>query len=178
MVTLKTTIQQIKSDLYYHGGVRLKNKISVYFFNPSFRLLLNYRIGRYLKQNKGFINNLIVQRYEYRQMTKRNCYVSFKSVIGSDFRFAHPIGVVIGEGVVIGDHVRIWQNVTLGSHGKKGQSLVYPEVGNHVKIFAGAKIFGGISIGENAVIGANSVVNCNVPANSKAVGVPAKILGL
>jgi serine O-acetyltransferase len=176
MITFRETLKQIKRDMNCHGGISLKNKISVYFFNASFRLLLNYRIGRYLKQRRGFFVNLLVQRFEYRQITKRNCHISFKAVIGANFRFAHPIGVVIGENVVIGDDVRIWQDVTLGSHGKKHLSLVYPEVGNGVKIFAGAKIFGGIKIGEGAVIGANSVVNRDIPSHAKAVGIPVRIL--
>ncbi|MBB5396056.1 MULTISPECIES: serine O-acetyltransferase [unclassified Mucilaginibacter] len=177
MVTLKATIAHIKSDIYNHGGVTFKKKVNVYLFNASFRLLLNYRIGRYLRQRRNFISNFILQRYEYRQVTKRNCYISFRASIGSNFRFAHPIGVIIGENVVIGDNVRIWQNVTLGSHGKKEQALIYPQIGNNVKIFAGAKLFGGITIGDGAAIGANAVVNTDVPANKTAVGIPAKVLG-
>ncbi len=49
-------------------------------------------------------------------------------------------------------------------------------IGNRVDIGAGAKILGPIRIGDDVAIGANAVVLKDVPANSIAVGVPARIL--
>jgi len=89
----------------------------------------------------------------------------------------HPIGVIIGDGVVIKDNVMIFQQVTLGSHGKRTEEMRYPVIESGVKIYAGAKIIGGVTIGENAIIGANSVVNVDVPAGATAVGIPCKIMG-
>ncbi|MBE0611577.1 MAG: serine O-acetyltransferase, partial [Dehalococcoidia bacterium] len=43
-------------------------------------------------------------------------------------------------------------------------------------IGTGAKVLGPITIGDNARIGANAVVMNDVPANSTAVGVPARII--
>ena len=43
-------------------------------------------------------------------------------------------------------------------------------IGEHVSVLPG------VTIGENAIIGANSVVKKNIPANSIAVGSPAKII--
>lgn len=51
-----------------------------------------------------------------------------------------------------------------------------PQIGNGVLISAGAVLLGDITIGDNVIIGANAVVLCDVPANSYAVGVPAKVL--
>lgn len=84
------------------------------------------------------------------------------------------MGVVIGEGVVVEDDVCIYQNVTLGSHGKKGCPSGYPHIHRGAKIFAGAVLIGKIDVGENAIIGANSVVLSDVPPDSIAVGVPYK----
>jgi len=109
-------------------------------------------------------------------IVKRNCDISYNATIGKNLRLPHPIGIVIGDGVIIKDNVMVFQQVTFGSHGKKNQSLSYPIVENNVKIFAGAKIIGGITIGENAIIGANAVVNIDVPANTKAVGIPCRII--
>ena len=88
----------------------------------------------------------------------------------------HPIGIVVGDGVIIRDNVKIWHQVTLGSHGKKGEPLAYPIIEDGVKVFAGAKIIGGVIIGENAVIGANSVVNIDVPKSTTAIGIPCKLI--
>ena len=87
----------------------------------------------------------------------------------------HGVGVVIGETAVIGDDVIIYQQVTLGgvstSKGKR-----HPTLGNNVVIGAGSKVLGNIHIGENSKVGANSVVVKDVPADSTAIGIPARVL--
>lgn len=175
-MTFKTLLNEIRYDLKVEGYVSIKYFANSYFFNPSFRLLLNFRLGKYLSSSKWKINRLVASRFKLRQLIKRNCQISFKASIGKGVKFAHPIGIVIGEGVVIKDNVIIWQQVTLGSHGKKGQVFEYPMLENNVKVFAGAKIFGGITIGKNAIIGANAVVLKDVPDNCTAVGIPARII--
>src|SRR5437016_12854077 len=77
--------------------------------------------------------------------------------IGRGFFIDHGMGVVIGETTEIGDHVTLFQGVTLGGTGKE-RGKRHPTLGNHVVVGAGAKILGGIKIGDNVKIGANSVV--------------------
>jgi serine O-acetyltransferase len=110
------------------------------------------------------------------QKTFYGCEISPYAHIGTNFRLMHPLGVVIGQDARIGNNVRIWQQVTLGSHGKPGEKWAYPVVEDNVKIFAGAKIIGNVRIGKNSVIGANAVVIKDVPPDSVAVGVPAKVI--
>jgi len=67
--------------------------------------------------------------------------------IGRHFFIDHGTGVVIGETTVIGDHVRIYQGVTLGARSIKESSSLrgvkrHPTVENDVTIYAGAKILG------------------------------------
>jgi serine O-acetyltransferase len=176
MSGFSSTWKEIKQDLRTHGGGGLVKNINIYLFNPSFRLLLNYRLGRYFRKTDNFLTRILVRHYMYRQVTKRGCQLSYEAILGKNIKFMHPLGVVIGENVIIHDNVRIWQQVTLGSHGKKGETLLYPVVHSGVKIFAGAKVIGGIEIGANSTIGANSVVLQAVPENAIAVGVPAKII--
>ncbi len=70
----------------------------------------------------------------------------------------------------------IFQQATLGSHGKKTEEMSYPIIESGVKIYAEAKIIGGVTVGENAIIGTNAVVNIDVPTGSIAVGIPCKII--
>jgi len=50
------------------------------------------------------------------------------------------------------------------------------EIGNNVWIGDKVTITKGVRIGDNVVIGANSVVTGSIPANSVAVGIPAKVI--
>ena len=48
-------------------------------------------------------------------------------------------------------------------------------IGKDVWIAAGVTVFPGVSIGDGSVIGAGSLVTRDIPANSLAVGAPAKV---
>lgn len=94
--------------------------------------------------------------------------------IGKRFFIDHGMGVVIGETAVIGDDVMIYHGVTLGGRSlEKGKR--HPTLENNVVVGAGAKILGPITIGARSSIGANAVVVRDVPADSVAVGIPAKV---
>jgi serine O-acetyltransferase len=93
--------------------------------------------------------------------------------IGRRFRIDHFGGIIISGDAVFGDDCVIRNGVTVGLRhtGHRGA----PVIGNRVDIGAGAKILGSIRIGDDVAIGANAVVLSDVPANSIAVGVPARV---
>ncbi len=93
--------------------------------------------------------------------------------LGRRFRIEHFGGIVISGDAVFGDDCIVRNGVTVGLRhtGERGA----PVLGDRVDIGAGAKILGSIRIGDDVAIGANAVVITDVPANSIAVGVPAKI---
>ncbi|SEN59910.1 serine O-acetyltransferase [Lihuaxuella thermophila] len=95
--------------------------------------------------------------------------------IGRGVFIDHGMGVVIGETCEIGNHVTIYQGVTLGGTGKeKGKR--HPTIEDHVMIASGAKVLGSIRVGRCAKIGAGSVVLREVPPNSTVVGVPGRVV--
>lgn len=95
--------------------------------------------------------------------------------IGDYFFIDHATGIVIGETTIIGEHVMLYQGVTLGgvstSKGKR-----HPTLGNHIVIGANASVLGNITIGDNVRIGAGSVVVKDVPDDCTVVGVPGKVV--
>jgi serine O-acetyltransferase len=95
--------------------------------------------------------------------------------IGRFFFIDHGMGVVIGATTIIGDHVNLFHQVTLGGTGKETGKR-HPTLGNHVTVGAGAKILGNIVIGDHVLIGSNSVVLRNVPDHATVVGIPGRVV--
>ena len=96
------------------------------------------------------------------------------ATIGPSFFIDHGTGVVIGETAVIGQHVRVYQAVTLGAKSfpaatdgalVKGNAR-HPIVEDDVVIYAGATILGRVTIGRGSVIGGNVWLTHSVPPGS------------
>lgn len=91
------------------------------------------------------------------------------ATIGKYFFIDHGTGIVIGETTVIGDHVKVYQGVTLGALTTRGgQSLRgkrrHPTIEDNVTIYAGASILGGDTvIGRDCVIGSNVFITHSIP---------------
>jgi Serine acetyltransferase len=100
------------------------------------------------------------------------------AVIGEGFFVAHTNGIVIGEGVVLGKKVIVYNGVTFGARGRGSNEKKrrFPIIEDEVIVYTGAKVIGPIVVGKGAVVGANTVVLNDIPPGSVAVGVPAKIL--
>jgi serine O-acetyltransferase len=93
--------------------------------------------------------------------------------IGRYFFIDHGTGIVIGETAVIGNHVKIYQGVTIGALSTRGGQLLkgikrHPTIEDCVTIYSGASILGGNTvIGENTVIGGNAFVTKSVPEKTR-----------
>jgi serine O-acetyltransferase len=95
--------------------------------------------------------------------------------IGKRLVIDHGMGIVIGETAEVGDDCLIYHGVTLGGTGKD-HGKRHPTIGNNVLIGTGAKVLGPFKVGDNSRIAANSVVLSEIPANSTAVGIPARVV--
>ncbi len=93
--------------------------------------------------------------------------------IGRHFFIDHGSGVVIGETTMIGDHVKIYQGVTLGALSTKGGQKLkgkkrHPSIENHVTIYSGACVLGGETvIGEGCVIGSNAFITKSIEPHTR-----------
>ena len=95
------------------------------------------------------------------------------ATIGKYFFIDHGTGIVIGETTEIGEHVKIYQGVTLGALSTRaGRGLIdkkrHPTIEDNVTIYSGASILGGNTvIGHDSVIGGNVFLTKSIPANTK-----------
>ena len=150
----------------------LHSTFELFFNYPGLWAMLFYRISHSIyKKGFRFLPRFISAIGQF--LTTIDIHPA--SQIGRRVFIDHGSGVVIGETVIIGNDVLIYQQVTLGgvstSKGKR-----HPTLGNNIVIGAGAKVLGNITIGDNSKVGANSVVVKDVPADSTAIGIPARVL--
>ena len=116
-----------------------------------------------IEEGKSTKYNWVVQHKDALQLGE-------KTDIGAFTYINAKYGVTIGENVQIGSHCSIYSVSTIDD--KTGPVLLR----KNCKIGTHSVVMPGVTIGENAVIGAMSFVNQNVPANSVAVGIPAKVI--
>ncbi len=95
------------------------------------------------------------------------------ATIGRYFMIDHGTGIVIGETSVIGDHVKVYQGVTIGALSTRGgQNLRgvkrHPTIEDEVTIYSGASILGGMTvIGKGSVIGSNAFITSSIAAGTR-----------
>ena len=148
-----------------------RSRAEVYFLYAGFRAVRSHRYANWFyRRNMKFIARWISQRSRHRTGIE----IHPGATIGKGLFIDHGMGVVIGETAEIGDYCTLYQNVTLGGTGKDVGKR-HPTLGNNVMVGSGAKVLGPFKIGDNARVAAGAVVLSEIPANSTAVGVPARI---
>jgi serine O-acetyltransferase len=92
------------------------------------------------------------------------------ATIGRSLCIDHATGIVIGETAVIGDHVKLYQGVTLGALSVSKQAAGtkrHPTIGDRVVIYANATVLGGDTVvGSDSIVGGNVFLTRSVPPDS------------
>lgn len=129
-----------------------------------------------------FRKNKILSKFIQKILLKKGLDLPYTVSIGKNIDFPHnSIGTVIHPNTVIGNNVKIYQNVTLGRADiyikSKYSKFKGFYIDDGVVIGAGAKILckeGMLKIGKNSVVGANSVVLSSIGNNEIWAGNPAR----
>lgn len=142
----------------------------IIFSYPGIYAISIYRIAHVLyKLNVPYIPRIMTEHAH----SRTGIDINPGATIGEYFFIDHGTGIVIGETTCIGDHVKIYQGVTLGALSTmKGQTLSgtkrHPTIENNVVIYANATILGGETIvGKNSVVAGNTFVTESIPENTK-----------
>lgn len=145
----------------YDGDPACKSPAEVIFCYPGLEAVTIYRLAHELYELKiPFIPRMMSEWAHGRT----GIDIHPGATIGSHFFIDHGTGVVIGETCEIGDHVKIYQGVTLGAVSfptDENGCLVrdqkrHPTIEDGVVIYASATILGGRTvIGKGAVIGSS-----------------------
>lgn len=152
----------------YDGDPAAKSRNEIILAYPGFQAIACYRIANYLLHQGVALIPRMITEYAHSQT---GIDIHPAATIGAYLCIDHGTGIVIGETAIIGDHVKIYQGVTLGAISISERDTTtkrHPTIGNHVIIYAQAIILGGeTKIGHHAIIGGNVWITESVPAHSK-----------
>lgn len=149
-----------------------RTALEILFLYPGLKAIRAHRRANWCYMHRLFF---LARYISQRAARKTGIEIHPAAKIGKRLFIDHGTGVVIGETTEIGDDVTIYQGVTLGGTGKDAGKR-HPTIGNNVLIGSGAKVLGPFTVGDNVNIAAGAVVLEEVPANSTAVGVPARVV--
>lgn len=156
-------------EAIYEGDPAAKFRDEVLICYPGFYAISIYRMANVLYKLGVPLIPRMMTEYAHE---KTGIDIHAGATIGEYFFIDHGTGIVIGETTVIGDHVKLYQGVTLGAksfeldeNGNPVKGIKrHPNIGNHVIIYANATILGGnTTIGDNCVIGGNTWLVKSVP---------------
>jgi len=143
----------------------------VIFSYPVVSTMTHYRIAHALHVMKIPIIPRIITEQAH---SKTGIDIHPGAQIGEYFAIDHGTGVVIGETSIIGNHVTLYQGVTLGAksfkYDENGNMLNIPRhpiIEDYVTVYSNASILGRITIGHHSIIGGNIWVTNDVPPYSR-----------
>ena len=159
------------AEAAFNGDPAAQNINEVIFCYPGFRAVCNYRIAHQLyRLGVPFIPRMITEMAH----SETGIDIHPGAEIGHYFSIDHGTGTVIGETSVIGNHVRIFQGVSLAGEklppDENGNAICgvprHPVLGDHVTVYSNATLLGRIRIGEGATICGNVWITEDVPAGA------------
>lgn len=156
----------------YDGDPAAQSKEDIIASYPGLFAIYVYRIAHELYQKQVPFIPRIMTEYAH---SRTGIDINSGAEIGEYFFIDHGTGVVIGETTVIGNHVKLYQGVTLGALSTRmGQQLAgvkrHPTIEDHVTIYSGSTILGGNTvIGRGTVIGGNAFITESVAAETKVI---------
>ena len=159
-------------EAIYEGDPAAKCHEEVLICYPGFYAISIFRLAHELYTLKVPLIPRVMTEYAHE---KTGIDIHAGATVGEYFFIDHGTGIVIGETTTIGNHVKIYQGVTLGAksfeldeNGAPVKNIKrHPDIGNNVVIYANATILGGnTKIGDNCVIGGNTWLTHSVEAGS------------
>jgi serine O-acetyltransferase len=142
-------------------------------FKAGFQAVLLYRLSHRLHQRGWTYLPWFLSRVS---VAVTGAEIEFNAQIGPGMFVAHPVGIVVGRGTVIGSEVTLFQGVTFGVKGWHPDDIrKFPRIGNKCYFFSGAAVVGDVNVGDECIVGAHAVLTKDLPDGAMALGVPAAI---
>ncbi|MDR1682237.1 MAG: serine acetyltransferase [Candidatus Symbiothrix sp.] len=154
----------------------------VIFCYPAINAILNYRVAHEL-----FLLDVPVLPRIITEIAHSETGIDIHpgAQIGEYFSIDHGTGVVIGQTSIIGNHVTLYQGVTLGAKSftldNDGHPIDVPRhpiLEDNVTIYSNSSILGRVTIGHDTIVGGNIWLTHSVPPYSRILQTKAIALDL
>lgn len=173
--SLATDIEAI-----FEGDPAAKSQQEIILSYLSFQAIVIYRLAHELWKLEVPLIPRMMSELAHKQT---GIDIHPGAQIGNYFCIDHGTGVVIGESTIIGDHVKVYQGVTLGALSlREGRGLEnkkrHPTIESEVTLYANCTILGGDTvIGRASVIGGGAFVTKSIPPRMRVL-VPSQNLSI
>ena len=155
------------------GDPAAKSLSEIIFCYPAVHAILHQRVAHeLLKLGVPVLPRIITEMAH----SETGIDIHPGAQIGEYFSIDHGTGIGVGQTAIIGNHVRLYQGVTLGAKNftldEEGLPIDVPRhpiIEDYVTIYSNASILGRITIGKGSVIGGNIWLTHSVPPNSKVL---------
>lgn len=154
----------------YDGDPAAYSKDEIIYSYPGLQAITVFRLAHELFQLQVPVIPRMMTEYAH---SKTGIDIHPGATIGNYFFIDHGTGIVIGETTIIGEHVKVYQGVTLGGLSTSGGQALkgikrHPTIEDNVTIYSGASILGGDTvIGTGSMIGGNAFVTRSVPPHTR-----------
>lgn len=156
-----------------HNDPAVKSMQEVILCYPVVKVMVHYRTAHQLHlQGVPIIPRVITEMAH----SATGIDIHPAAQIGEHFCIDHGTGVVIGATSVIGNHVMLYQGVTLGaknfSYDANGVPLDMPRhpiLEDYVTVYSNTSILGRVRIGHHTIVGGNVWLTHDVPPHSRVL---------
>ncbi len=160
----------------FEGDPAARSVEEIVFSYPAIEALTAHRVAHVLYREQVPMIPRIIAEYAH---SRTGIDLHPGASIGESFFLDHGTGTVVGETSRIGNHVKLYQGVTLGALSTRRRECEqdgftrqrHPTLEDNVTIYAGATILGGDTVvGAGSVVGGNVWLVSSVPPGSKIFG--------
>ena len=156
-----------------HNDPAVKSMQEVILCYPVVKVMVHYRTAHQLHlQGVPIIPRVITEMAH----SATGIDIHPAAQIGEHFCIDHGTGVVIGATSVIGNHVMLYQGVTLGaknfSYDANGVPIDMPRhpiLEDYVTVYSNTSILGRVRIGHHTMVGGNVWLTHDVPPHSRVL---------
>lgn len=156
-----------------HNDPAVKSMQEVILCYPVVKVMVHYRTAHQLHlQGIPIIPRVITEMAH----SATGIDIHPAAQIGEHFCIDHGTGVVIGATSVIGNHVMLYQGVTLGaknfSYDANGVPIDMPRhpiLEDYVTVYSNTSILGRVRIGHHTIVGGNVWLTHDVPPHSRVL---------